>query len=107
RDPEQSRDTPHLQNDSRNHVPALVPPDALFPDRASTEVLAEPDLILSRTPRPCELLTAPSSIISMPAASNAVISLTSESTLPRTIVSLASMRWMVGTESPDSSARAR
>ena len=37
-------------------------------------------------------LEAPSSIISIPAASNAVISLTSESTLPRTMVSLASIR---------------
>src|SRR6266849_1882608 len=90
--PEQSRDTPHLQNDGRNHARALVPPGVLFPDRASTAALVEPDLILSRTPRPCELLTAPSPIISIPAASNAAISLTSESTLPRTIVSLASMR---------------
>jgi hypothetical protein len=42
--------------------------------------LAESEFTFSRTPRPSELLTAPSSIISIPAASNAAISLTREST---------------------------
>ncbi len=42
---------------------ALVPLDGLFSDRASTSVLAEPEPIFNRTPRPVEWLTAPSSII--------------------------------------------
>src|SRR6266581_3094453 len=88
----QSGNTCHLQSDGRHHVRTLVLPDALLSDRVPGRVLAEPELTLSRTPRPSELLTAPSPIISIPAASNAAISLTSESTLPRTIVSLASMR---------------
>ena len=50
---------------------------------------------------------APSPISSMPAASSAAISFISESTLPRMTPSLASMRWMVGTESPASSASCR
>jgi hypothetical protein len=44
---------------------------------------------------------------STPAASIADVSFTSESTLPRITSSLASMRWMVGTDSPDSSASLR
>src|SRR5258708_32560000 len=75
--PEQSRDTPHLQQDGRNHVRALVAPDALFPDRASIGVSAEPDSTLSRTPRPPDLLTAPSLIIPLPAPSSAPLRVTS------------------------------
>src|SRR5450432_185124 len=94
---QQTRDAPHLQdnsrdNDSRTHVRALVPPGALFSDRVPGTVFAELRSIFSRTPRPRAELTAPSSIISIPASLNAAINLTSESTLPRTIVSLASMR---------------
>src|SRR5207253_351390 len=93
---QQSCDAPHLQGDGRgerrNHVRVLVPSDGLFSDRVPERVLAEGDASFSRTPRPCEWLAAPSSIISMPAASKTAISLTSESTLPRTMVSLASMR---------------
>src|SRR3954470_17152043 len=95
--PEQSGDTDHLQGDGRHYLRALAPLDVLFSARS-------PEPALSRTPRPPPSLFAPSSINSMPASSSAVISFTSESTLPRTMVSLASMRWMVGTESPDSSA---
>src|SRR6266849_10232601 len=96
-DRQQSCDARHLQdnsrdNDSRTHVRALVPLGALFSDRVPGTVFAELRAIFSRTPRPCAELTAPSSIISIPASFNAAINLTSESTLPRTIVSLASMR---------------
>jgi hypothetical protein len=93
RDSKHCCDARHLPGNSRdddlgNHVRILVPLDAA----SSRAALAEPGMTFNRTPRPCELLTAPSSIISIPAASKAAISLTSESTLPRTIVSLASMR---------------
>jgi hypothetical protein len=73
-------------------VRVLVPLDDLFSDRASRRALADPDAIFNRTPRPLALLGTPSSIISIPAASKAAINLTNESTLPRTIVPLASMR---------------
>jgi hypothetical protein len=52
--------------------------------------LAEAEQAFSRTPRPW--LTASSSINSIPAASKAATSLKSESMLPRTIVTLDSMR---------------
>ncbi len=41
----------------------------------------------------------------MPAASSAPTSFISESTLPRMTPSLASMRWMVGSDSPESSGK--
>ena len=59
---------------------------------------------VSLTPRPPPSLMAPSPSSSIPAASRADISFISESTLPRITPSLASMRWMVGTERPDRSA---
>jgi hypothetical protein len=94
-DRQQDSDARHLQDDDgdregSDHGRVLVLPVAR--DRACARASAALDPNFSRTPRPCALLTAPSSIISIPAASNAAISLTSESTLPRTIVSLASMR---------------
>ena len=45
-------------------------------------------------------MAAPSPISSMPSAASASTSFISESTLPRTTPSLASMRWMVGSERP-------
>ena len=92
RQSKQSGDTDHLQEDGRHYVRALVLPDVLLSGRVPGRGLAQPAIAFSRTPRPCDWLAAPSSIISTPAASNAAISLTSESTLPRTIVSLDSMR---------------
>ena len=62
---------------------------------------------IRRTPRPPWLLAAPSAISSMPASCSAPTSFISESTLPRTTPSLASIRWMVGSDRPDSSASAR
>ena len=56
---------------------------------------------LSRTPRPPPLLAAPSPINSMPPAASASTSFISESTLPRTTPSQASMRWMVGSDKPE------
>jgi hypothetical protein len=43
----------------------------------------------------------------MPSASRAATSFISESTLPRITPSLASMRWMVGKDSPAASASLR
>jgi len=63
--------------------------------------------LFSRTPRPPPELTALSVMSSMPSESSAPISFISESTLPRTTPSLASMRWMVGSDSPAASARVR
>ena len=83
--PEQSGDTDHLQGDGRHYLRALAPLNVLFSARS-------PEPAMSRTPRPPPSLFAPSSINSMPASSSAVISFTSKSTLPRTIVSLASIR---------------
>src|SRR5689334_1254317 len=93
-DNKQTRDAPHLQSDSgdcddRNHVRSRSPPDSLLSDWLSGTAEA---VCFSLTPRPCEWLAAPSSISSIPTASKAAISLTSESTLQRTIVSLASIR---------------
>jgi hypothetical protein len=62
---------------------------------------------LNLTPRPPPWLTAPSFISSTPASSKAEINFMSESTLPRIVSSLASIRWMVGSESPESSASRR
>jgi hypothetical protein len=59
---------------------------------------------VSRTPRPPCALAAPSAISSMPAFCSAPTSFISESTLPRTTPSLASMRWMVGRDRLDNSA---
>ena len=57
-------------------------------------------VLLSRTPRPPPWLAALSAISSMPSASSAATSFISELTLPRITPSLASMRWMVGSDSP-------
>ena len=62
---------------------------------------------LSRTPRPPPELTAFSVISSMPAISSAETSFINESTLPRMTPSLASMRWMVGSDNPHRSASLR
>ena len=48
-----------------------------------------------------------SEMSSMPSASSAATSFISESTLPRITPSLASMRWMVGSDSPAASASLR
>ena len=61
----------------------------------------------NRTPRPPSVLEAPSPISSIPAISRAATSLVRESTLPRITPSLASIRWMVGSESPASLASRR
>src|SRR5271170_1086155 len=63
--------------------------------------------LLSRTPRPPAWLVALSEMSSIPSASSAATSFISESTLPRTTPSLASMRWMVGNDSPADSASVR
>src|SRR5271155_5152334 len=63
--------------------------------------------LFSRTPRPPELLVALSVMSSMPSMSRAAISFISESTLPRTTLSLASIRWMVGSDRPAASASVR
>ena len=62
---------------------------------------------LNRTPRPPLWLTPPSLMSSTPLFSSAAMSFINESTLPRMTPSLASMRWMVGTERPDRSASRR
>ena len=61
----------------------------------------------NRTPQPPPGLAPPSPMSSTPLRSSAPISLVSESTLPRMTSRLASMRWMVGTERPQSSASCR
>src|SRR5260370_11122291 len=61
----------------------------------------------SRTPRPPALLAALSAMSSMPSESRAATSFISESTLPRITPSLASMRWIVGSDNPAASARVR
>src|SRR5262249_51221390 len=63
--------------------------------------------LFSRTPRPPPELTALSVMSSIPSESSAAMSFISESTLPRTTPSLASMRWMVGSDSPAASASVR
>jgi len=77
--------------------------------RFATEPTPVPPAItadaFSRTPRPPSVLTAPSPISSTPASSSAFTSFIKESTLPRTTPSLASMRWIVGSERFESSAR--
>src|SRR5262249_36194625 len=59
------------------------------------------------TPRPPPLLTALSEMSPPRAASSAATSFITDSTLPRTTPSLASIRWMVGNERPDNSASLR
>ena len=54
--------------------------------------------------RPPVVLVALSEINSMPAASSAATSFISETTLPRITPSLASIRWMVGSDRPERSA---
>jgi hypothetical protein len=61
----------------------------------------------SRTPRPPVALGACGLINSMPAFSSAETSFISESTFARITPSLASMRWIVGTERPANSAVCR
>src|ERR1700730_6323731 len=63
--------------------------------------------LFSRTPRPPLWLVVLSEMSSMPSASSAATSFISESTLPRITSSLASMRWMVGSERPANSASLR
>src|SRR3546814_10153613 len=63
--------------------------------------------IRRRTPRPPPVLGALSLSSSMPAASSAPTSFIRESTLPRTTPSLASMRWLVGSDRPARSASLR
>src|SRR5579864_2262617 len=64
-------------------------------------------VLFSRTPRPPLWLAALSVISSIPSASSADTSFIKESTLPRITPSLASMRWMVGSDRPDNSASLR
>src|SRR6202035_3112729 len=63
--------------------------------------------LLSRTPRPPLALVALSEMSSMPPISSAATSFIKESTLPRITPSLASMRWMVGSDRPDNFASLR
>jgi len=63
--------------------------------------------LLSRTPRPPVSLAVLSEMSAIPSASSAATSFISESTLPRMTLSLASMRWMVGSDSPAASASVR
>src|SRR3546814_9551813 len=60
-----------------------------------------------RTPRPPAGLALFSPISSTPATSIAAITLLSESMMPRTFQVLASMRWIVGSDTPASCARVR
>src|SRR3546814_548696 len=60
-----------------------------------------------RTPRPRAVLDASSPINSMPAASKAATTFMRVSMTPRTVPSLASMRWMVGRETPANTASRR
>src|SRR5258707_54883 len=62
---------------------------------------------LRRTPRPPAELVTPGLINSIPAFSSAETSFIRESTFPRITPSLASMRWMVGTERSARSAVCR
>src|SRR5687768_16289628 len=64
-------------------------------------------LFFRRMPRPPPSLAAPSLISSMPRRSSAAISFISDSTLPRTTPSLASIRWIVDRERRAALARAR
>jgi hypothetical protein len=59
---------------------------------------------LSRTPRPPLGVPEPSDNSTIPNASNAAVTFMRESTLPRMTPSLASIRWIVGTDSPDLAA---
>ena len=59
---------------------------------------------LRRTPRPPRSLAWFSPISSTPASSSAWMTFISVSTTPLTTPSLASMRWMVGSETPARSA---
>src|SRR5690606_18769386 len=62
----------------------------------------------SRTPRPLPWLGWPLPISSIPAASSAATILVSVETTPRTCSSLlASIRWMVGRDTPDIAASVR
>jgi hypothetical protein len=81
-----------LQHDRRHQERALIWLEGVLRACAPGTGLAEAESAFSRTPRPCQWLTAPSSINSIPAASKAATSLKSESMLPRTIVTLDSMR---------------
>jgi hypothetical protein len=97
RQSQQSGDAGHLQHDRRHQERALVWLDGVLRARARGTGLAEAESAFNRAPRPCEWLAAPSSVNSIPAASKAATSLKSESTLPRTIVALDSIRRMVAT----------
>lgn len=59
-----------------------------------------------RTPLPPPELVAPSLINSTPAASRAAITLVRLSMTPRTVPLLASMRWIVGSDTPEAADRA-
>src|ERR1035441_6993474 len=61
----------------------------------------------SRTPRPPPWLAVLSEINSTPSASTAATSFIRESTWPRITPTLASMRWMVGSDSRAASASLR
>src|SRR6516165_758916 len=65
------------------------------------EVLVHSGRLRRRTPRPPPELGAPSLINSIPAASSAAITFVRLSITPRTVPLLASMRWMVGSDTPD------
>src|SRR5438034_10872562 len=59
-----------------------------------------------RTPLPPLELAVPSLMNSTPADSRAAITLVRLSMTPRTVPLLASMRWIVGSDTPDAAARA-
>jgi hypothetical protein len=75
--------------------------------RAGTRCFVTTFASRSRTPRPPTGLVSPSLMSSTPAASIAAISFMRESTVPRITPALASMRWIVGTDSRAACANAR
>src|SRR5690606_21235022 len=73
------------------------------PSRIEVQDFEDEDF--NRTPRPPEGLAAPSPISSMPASSSAATTLVRLLITPRTSPLLDSMRWIVGMERPDNSAK--
>src|SRR6516162_9689704 len=73
----------------------------LAPGQPIWEVLVHSRRLRRRTPRPPPELGAPSLINSIPAASSAAMTFVRLSITPRTVPLLASMRWIVGSDTPD------
>src|SRR5215475_3195091 len=104
------RAPPSRSRRRRRRAPGAPSADTLARDRARERAPATRSPFphrFNRTPRPPPWLTAPSPISSIPAAASASTSFIRESTLPRITPSLDSMRWIVGSESPERWARSR